>query len=244
MRALSASELLAVWEQGLTQSPAQRALTLLAAACPETSPQALGELSIGQRDARLLTLRQWTFGPQLVSVATCAECGARLELNFDVDEIRAGSEEEPAETLSSSVAEYTVRFRLPNSRDMASITDAEGVADARHRLLDRCILSVHQDGEQQSFDQLPATVIDAVVAQMAQTDPQADVRLALTCPECDHEWQEAFDIVSFFWHEIGAWAYRVLRQVHTLASNYGWREDDIFEMSPLRRQIYLDMVNG
>jgi len=52
MHTLSASELLNVWEQGLTQPPVQRALTLLAVACPDTPPVALAELSIGQRDAR------------------------------------------------------------------------------------------------------------------------------------------------------------------------------------------------
>ena len=67
MRALSAPELLSVWERGQAQPPVQRTLTLLAAACPGILPDALAELSIGQRDARLLTLREWTFGPQLVT---------------------------------------------------------------------------------------------------------------------------------------------------------------------------------
>ena len=53
MRALLASELLNVWEEGLDRLPAQRALDLLAAACPETPTETLGRLSIGQRDARL-----------------------------------------------------------------------------------------------------------------------------------------------------------------------------------------------
>ena len=37
MRALSATELLTVWESGRNQIPLQRALTMLAVACPETS---------------------------------------------------------------------------------------------------------------------------------------------------------------------------------------------------------------
>ena len=51
MRALSAAEFLDVWEHGLAQSPAQRALTLLAFACTETSLEELTQFSIGQRDA-------------------------------------------------------------------------------------------------------------------------------------------------------------------------------------------------
>ena len=51
-----------------------------------------------------------------------------------------------------------------------------------------------------------------------------------------------FDIVSFFWAEIDAWARRVLREVNVLARAYGWRESDILALSPVRRQIYLSMV--
>ena len=57
MRAISASELLNIWEQGLSKSSVERALMLLGTACPETSPEALAQLSIGQRDALLLMLR-------------------------------------------------------------------------------------------------------------------------------------------------------------------------------------------
>ena len=67
---------------------------------------------------------------------------------------------------------------------------------------------------------------------------------ALYCPECGHRWHATFDIVSFFWSEIDAWAYRTLHQVHRLASAYGWREADILAMSPWRRQFYLSLQNG
>lgn len=241
---LSARELLIVWEQGLAQPPAQRALTLLAAACPDTPPDALTKLSIGQRDARLLTLREWTFGSKLVSLAICPGCGERLELTFNVADIRTTAEAEPAEALSMSVSDYEVRFRMPNSLDLDAIAESEDVPAARHLLFERCILTAHHNGEERSADQLPADVIDAVVARMGQADPQADVQLALSCPVCGHQWQVTFDVVSFFWSEINVWASRILNEVHTLASAYGWRDADILAMSPWRRQLYLQMVSG
>jgi hypothetical protein len=33
-----------------------------------------------------------------------------------------------------------------------------------------------------------------------------------------------------------------LREVHTLAWAYGWREADILAMSPARRQFYIELV--
>ena len=244
MRALSASELLNIWERGLTQQPIQRTLMLLAAACPEMSADTLAELSIGERDARLLTLRERTFGPELVSVAACPGCGERLELTFNVTDIQGLSEAKPDEALSLTIADYEVSFRLPNSRDLAAVSPSEEVAEARRLLLLRCLLTVNHNGKEVSDNELPAEVVEAVVQQMAQVDPQGDVYLSLVCPACKHHWQAPFDIVTFFWTEIDAWAYRIMREVHTLASAYGWREADIFAMSPSRRQFYLTMVSG
>ena len=241
MRALSAPELLGVWERGLAQQPVERTLTLLAASCPEIPLDALAKLSIGQRDATLLALRELTFGPALAGLATCPGCGKRLELTFEVAEIQMAPEEERAETASLTVTEYELCFRLPNSLDLAAVTEQTDVARARLLLLDRCLLSAHHRGKKMSADQLPANVIDAVAERMAQADPQADVQLAISCPSCGHQWQCAFDIVSFFWTELNAWACRILREVHQLASAYGWYEADILAMSPWRRQMYLEM---
>jgi hypothetical protein len=242
MRALSATELLAVWEQGQGQLPVQQALILLAAACPEAPLDALASLRIGRRDAGLLTLREWTFGPQLVSLAVCPGCGERLELAFDVADIRA-PEDGPDEPLSLTVAGCEVAFRLPNSLDLIAAANVGDVAASRQLLLERCVLAVQRAGEAPA-GALPPEVVAAISARMAEADPQADVQLALVCPACGQPWHAALDIVSFFWSEINAWAIRVLRDVHALASAYGWREADILALSPWRRQCYLEMVRG
>jgi hypothetical protein len=69
-----------------------------------------------------------------------------------------------------------------------------------------------------------------------------DVQLSLACPACKRQWETAFDIASFLWGEIHAWAQRVLREVATLARVYGWREADILSMSAGRRQAYLELI--
>jgi hypothetical protein len=77
---------------------------------------------------------------------------------------------------------------------------------------------------------------------LAAADPQADIEMALHCPGCAATWRQGFDIVSFLWAEIDAWARRTLYDVHRLAAAYGWREGDILAMSAPRRQAYLDLV--
>ena len=89
---------------------------------------------------------------------------------------------------------------------------------------------------------MPETAIAALAEYMTQYDPQADVQLNLSCPACSQSWAVMFDVVSFFWSEICVQAKRLLREVHTLARAYGWREVDILGMSTARRQFYLEMV--
>ena len=243
MRTLTASELLTVWEEGAFRLPVEQALLLLAAACSDMSPEALARLSIGQRDARLLTLRAWLFGPQLTSLAVCPECGDQQQVTFDSADIGIQVADEAPEIFALNVDGYAVDFRLPNSDDMRAIAGSGDVAAGRTLLLARC-LQVQHDKTTVAVDQLPPQVVDAIVERMAEADPQADVQLSLACTTCGHNWLAAFDIVSFFWAEIDAWAQRILRDVHSLATAYGWREADVLALSAQRRQVYLDMIGG
>ena len=242
MKALSAAELLTVWERGLTQSWVQRPLSLLEIACPEQSKNELAQLSIGQRDAYLLTLREQTLGAQVVSNVVCEQCGERVEMNFEISDIRLLPEAEEPKALLLEKDGYEVRFRLPNSVDLAANSEISEVEAITVRLLRQCVVSVQYKGEAVDSDQLPSEVEQALLAQMEEADPQANVQLAIACPACGHEWQSMFDIVSFFWRELDVWARRLLGEVHVLASAYGWCEADILAMSAQRRQLYLEMI--
>lgn len=243
LRALSAAELLDAWDRGLRLTRGHRALALLGAASPAPSPETLAQLSIGERDARLLTLREWTFGPRLAGTAECPRCREPLEFVFDVADVRQPPGSAPTELVMTS-GEFVVQYRLPNSFDLAAITDCSDVAAAREALVQRCIAAAQLQGVACAVNRLPAAVVDAVAEHMSRTDPQADVLLALTCPACGHQWQSVFDIAAFFWDEVHAWARRTLREVHALASAYGWREADVLALSPRRRQLYLEMASG
>lgn len=243
MRALSDSELLDVWERASEQPLPERVLALLAAATG-TDAGELAHLSIGERDALLLDLREKTFGQQLSSVATCPACGETLEMSFQVAQLRvATAADKPPSSLSLNVAGYEVSFRLPNSLDLAALSSVREMAAARRVLFERCLLSARRGAEEQTADALPPEVVEAIVERMGQADAQGDMQFALKCPRCAHEWLEAFDIDSFFWTELNVWAQRTLREVHALARAYGWREADILSMSQQRRRFYLSMFS-
>lgn len=241
MHALTAPEMLEAWERGLAESPLRRSLLLLSAAMGEPV-EFVARLSAGRRDARLLNLREWAFGPRLAAVSSCPRCGERLEMSFQVSDVRVEVEDEPAESWPLEVAGYELRCRAPNSLDLIAVTGRRDKAEARRQLLERCLSNIAREGAPVAVAQLPDEVIGVVVERIAQADAQADMRLALSCPQCGHQWQSSFDIGPFFWSEIHVWAQRVLRETHTLASTYGWREIDILMMSPWRRQFYLNCI--
>ena len=229
MRALSTTELLSVWERGASQPPVHRALTLLAAACPESPPDSLADLSIGRRDERLIALRELTCGADFTGLANCPACDEKIELSFHASDLRLGKELEPPAEFDLQLAEHRLRFRLPTSADLLTV-------NSREQLLERCLSNGHGN--------LPETVLATVIETMSRADPLADIQLALRCASCGHQWEAPFDIVAFFWSEISAAARGLLREVHTLASAYGWAESEILALSPARRRYYLELVNA
>jgi hypothetical protein len=77
---------------------------------------------------------------------------------------------------------------------------------------------------------------------MEESDPLATLDFELRCQACDHVWSSTLDVEAFLWARLNAWIQRLARDVHTIARVYGWEERTITEMSPWRRQLYLDMV--
>jgi hypothetical protein len=234
--AIPAHQLLDVWERGRLLPPVRQALLLLEAASPQASAAELAWLPTGRRDALLLALRELTFGPQLASKTACPACAAPLELALEVADVRA--EPPPLEEpLAVTVGEQEIRFRLPTSADLLPATGRDA-ALAGERLLQACLVDVTPPLQ----GPLPAATTAAITALMAEADPQAEIWLALACAACGHQWQSLLDITTFFWQEIDAWAQRTLREIHVLASAYGWNESDILQLSPWRRQAYLELV--
>ncbi len=242
MRPLSVPELLNIWERGLGSRPFERALTILSAGAPESSTADLARMSIGRRDASLLRLREWAFGSELAMMAACPRCHRELETAMTVADLCAPIESASVSETSPAIGDYKFRCRAPNTEDLAACTGLD-IAMSRQTLFTRCVLDCTCGGSPAATDELPAEIIDEVIDRIAETD-QADIRIDLTCPDCDYRWNELFDIVSFFWTEIDAWARRILREVHILASVYGWRESDILALGPVRRQIYLAMAEA
>ena len=243
MSSLHDAEVLGIWERGLGQSPARRALALLAASEPDVPPAQLAGQTVGERDAALLDLRERAFGTQLALVSACAACGERLEAALDLGALRV-LEGPPPPELAVESARWRLVVRPPVAADLVAIEAAADVDAARQLLLERCVLSAAVDSAAVVPAELPAEAVAAAAERLAQADPQADLRVALRCPACGEAWEEPFDPCTFLWRELDARAQRLLRDVHELARAYGWSEAEVLAVPPSRRRHYLELAAG
>lgn len=244
MRGLSATTLLNAWETGVAQPLPERFLSFLEAAYPGESRDELARLPIGERDSRLLDLRESTFGTQLESVVACPACSETLEFCLSVSDVSIPREDDSPEPLAVRSGGYEVRFRVPNTDDLIAVESCADEVGARRLLLERCLVEARygEDEDALTLDQLPEDVVAAMVKSMERADPQTRVELSLTCPECQHQWQSSFDIALYLWTETEDWARRTLREVDALAAAYGWGEAEILALSARRRQLYLELI--
>ncbi len=236
------SRLLDTWDRAAALDRPWRELAVLEIATDVTLDE-LARLPIGERDRLLLTLRIGAFGSALNCETTCPSCGTRLEMSMDARDLLVPARvAHPSDFVLSDDA-VTVRFRLPDSTDIAECRTDAGVArGAAYVLADRCIevLAVADDAARPVA--ISDRLRDHVAERMAALDAQADVVFALHCVACDHRWQSPFDPAAFLLSEVDAHAARLTLEVHQLARAYGWHEASILAMGATRRRRYLALL--
>jgi hypothetical protein len=242
VRAPTAWELLAVWERCSQDTPAERALALLALAGTEAPRGVLGDLTVGERDLHLLDLHALLFGPELSGASTCPRCGETVELSMRAHELRVPSPD-TREEITLVFEGRELRFRLPTAADLAAVSHEPTPDSACARLLERCLQAGSGDGNEPSVGALPDELTETLSSRMADADPQADVELEIECPSCGNTSRTAFDVATFLWSELDSWARRTVYDVHTLASAYGWSESEILALGP-RRELYLELAQS
>lgn len=259
MRSLSDADLLHLWEGGLRRHPLDRALLALGAAFPETPYGHLADWPLGRRNRALVELRCNCFGPKLQGWTACPSCREKLEFELDGRVIvEAGPS---AQSMSAGPDEPIVvghsTFRLPTSRDLASVAQETDPRLAAIRLVENCRLKSANAEETSADDARLAVVLgdqdsaswsdedlEEIGEQMALADPLAETRLTLHCPKCEVDWEESLDMTSFLWTEIDARVRRLLLEIHTLATAYGWTETEILSLGENRRVRYVEMVQS
>jgi hypothetical protein len=222
--------------------PLTRALSLLNEEILSGSGQTPVQLSVGERDALLLSLRQSLFGSHLHSMAECPQCATAVEFTLDADGLRVPLSTDTQSRFTLVQEDISLRYRQVTCADLLALAQYTDSDVARRQLVARCVIEARRGDDVLAPSELPEAVITALSEQLAAHDAQADITLDLTCPECEADWQAPFDIASFVWTEISVRARQLLNEVHTLAWAYGWSEAEILAMSETRRHYYIGQV--
>lgn len=241
MRALASCELLTVWEWGEDRHAIDRALALLAAACPERSWEELSALPVGRRDALLLEFRRKSFGPVLEAHSSCPSCDERIEVALEIRDLLAEDRETEPGEVAISVSGWDVLSRLPDSSDLAAVVGCRDEAEGRALLLQRCVVKARHEGQDRPPEELPSQLLEALSARLEAADPLAVIEIRSTCPACGHMGTEILDAGALLWTEIRSQADQLLREVDILARRYGWTEGEVLALGPRRRQAYLEL---
>lgn len=242
MRALTATEIVRLWETASRYHPVDQALSILQAVLPDLGHYELAALPLGQRGALLLSLRRATFGDVLPGVDHCPACTAKVEFELSCSALQAEACEAQPQRLH--LDGYKLTVRPLNSLDLARAAGAATALAARSILLQRCVTEASYRDSSLALEQLPEIIAEKVPGAALAADPGAEILLDLQCTDCSHRWQNVLDIANVMWLEIGARARRLLMEVHLLASAYGWRETEIFDLSAQRRAAYLKMATA
>lgn len=223
--------LLDAWEMALSEPEPLGAPSLLVSLGWVAGVNELADSTTGETDRLLFALRENVFGPALECVATCPSCAEVREFNTSAGDLMPPAPY--AVTQHVSLLEGQLQCRTVLNSDVRDLIGAAGTVSAR-QLLQKCAV-----GESSALQTVTDEDCDRALGELAEADPGSCIEIALDC-ECGHQWIDEFDIRTFLLAELTDWAVRALRDVHRLASRYGWSESAILRMSPWRKRIYLD----
>lgn len=235
---MDAKKLLTVWETGRSAAPLERAILLLAVGLGPAAEETIRQYPLGLKERKLLILRQQIFGPQLEVVAACPICAEQLEFSILTADLMQTAPQALPETAELPLDDVTLTVRPLTINDLI-LAQGDG-----HALFERAVVTAVRHGEELVPDDLSAEAAAAVADQLRTLDPLMALTFDLTCPACEHAWSAPFDPLTFLWAEIERWGQRMLQTVHTLASTYGWSEEDILNMSAWRRDYYVELIRS
>lgn len=231
--------LLALWESGIACETWARADALLSAT-GDTAPRTLG-----QRTRALLRLHASLFGADVELISHCPACHAAAHFRVDcgtlLDRLPAAAD---APTHRLEIDGHVLEFRLPAAADVAAAA-SEGTDEAfARRVIDRCVLTCTHEGASSAVRELPDDVLDAISQRMDALDPAASVSFAVDCPACGAHWDAPLDSGQLLWQKVQAAAERLFVDIDALARAYGWTEQEVLSLPPVRRAAYLQIVSA
>lgn len=188
-------------------------------------------MPVGLRIAALLRLVALSDETERLSVRLqCAQagCGDFFEIDLPLDALTAQAVDVPLRI--ELPAGRHVALRLPTGNDLRSWHTTPGVD--RHAV----IAALRIEGEVLADD---AVVLGEAIAAH---DPLVAFSVSCVCPACGFEDDFSVDLEGLALARFAMRQHGMLREVHVLASRYGWTEQEALAVPASRRAQYIALI--
>jgi hypothetical protein len=188
--------------------------------------------------AAALAIRRAWIGDAITADAGCPDpgCGERMEVAFGIGEYLEHHRPRPSRraTQTSDAAWYVltgiaVRFRIPT---VADLLDALQDPEPERALAGRCV----------DPPDVRSGVARRVNAALSALAPRLDDLVGGACPACGAEVEFRFDPLTYTFRELKDLFSGIHREIHALASAYGWPEEEILTIPRRRRVRYASII--
>lgn len=236
-------ELCGLDEQSVTGIDTRTAIQLLgrllvAESDADLQPCQAVDLTVADRDVLLAAVYERTYGSMIESTLECSSCSASFVLDFSLPDLVAKVYQAREQVGVSRQADGTYLlpngccFRLPTARDEMDVLGMS-IAEVDKALLSRCLI----EGDVQTHRH-------AVEQAMEQLAPAVDLDLDACCPECDALQAIRFNLQSYLLEALLQDRARLAREVHRLATAYGWSLNEILSLTRMQRRTHVKLIEA
>jgi hypothetical protein len=195
------------------------------------------QVEAAQLGAVALAIRRAWIGDRILSEGRCPEpgCAERVDVSFSSATYLARHQPRRPRNVSESVDGWyrltgsPVRFRIPSVADLLAAGES---AEPAGVLASRCMEAA----------ELPARAARAVDRALAALAPSLEGLVGGQCPACGAQVALRFDPLTYTMAELRDAFAGTYREMHALASAYGWPEETILRQPRSRRQRYAAMI--
>jgi len=196
------------------------------------------ELSVGDRQFLMRRLAVHIDDQLIWLTAKCGECKEPFDLSFRHSElpVKPAGRHYPEAMVETSQGSLLVR--VPTGGDQEAVAAIQEESQAIRLLLER-LVSHQGSGEPLNTELLSEGDITAIEHAAEEMAPEIAQALLAQCPHCAEENQVPLTLYTCMERPVGD----LYREVHTLAANYHWSENDILTLPRSRRHTYLSLID-
>jgi hypothetical protein len=132
-----------------------------------------------------------------------------------------------------------LKIRAATAYDLQQLAEQRFEMRPSEKLIRSCIIT----SEPELVAEIDNDLYEKLSYRLAELDVQADLILMISCPNCNHKFQTPFFPEDFLLREIDVRQQQFEKEVHWLAFNYHWSEDEILSLPMSKRKRYVDLIN-